>query len=163
MGNTASAGAGSDVLVCGVKGAADRSLNLELDKEPDQGNRQQLLQPKQREIGDEQPAQLPDTSLDRIDGHASQLDRVDGTEEGEIAEVYVELPLVAGNLSPRMIVRQEDIAEPSVQALNIDTVTNGVQGIRKGQGKCVRARFPSDRQLRSATPTYNSFQVLPYD
>ena len=71
MGSTASASAGSDVLVCGVKGAVDGSLNLELDKAPEQGIGQQLLQPVQWEIGDGQPAQLPDNSMDRIDGHGS--------------------------------------------------------------------------------------------
>ena len=88
---------------------------------------------------------------------------VGGVEEGEIAEVYVELPIAAGSLSPRMVVRQDNVMESSVQALNIDQVTNGVQGIKQGRGKGGRVRIPSDRQLRSATPTYNSFQVLPHD
>ena len=133
---------------------------MELDKELDQAEGQQPLLPEQLRSVDEQPFRPVDTGLDREDGYSSQLVREAGAEEGEIAEIYVELPPMAGNLSPRMTVRQEGVAEASVQALNIDTVTKGVEGFKPGRGKGVRARIPSDRQLRSATSSYNSFQVL---
>ena len=98
-----------------------------------------------------------------VSAHGPLLDGEDGGEEGEIAEGAVELPIMVGNLSPRMLVRHERIVESSVQALSIVHANNDVQNIQQVRGKGVRVRFPSDRQLRSTTSTYNSFQVLPYD
>ena len=85
-------------------GTADGSSTIVLDKEPGQGDEAQLLQPEQREIGTRQADQLKDTSLDMAGAQVPLLDREDGAEEGKITEVYVELPLVAGNLSRQMVV-----------------------------------------------------------
>ncbi|XP_027060814.2 uncharacterized protein [Coffea arabica] len=117
------------------RGMQNESFIMELDKELDQAEGQQPLLPEQLGSVDEQPFRPVDTGLDREDGYSSQLVREAGAEEGEIAEIYVELPPMAGNLSPRMTVRQEGVAEASVQALNIDTVTKGVEGFKPGRGK----------------------------
>lgn len=84
---------------------------------------------------------------------------LDGVHE----EVGVELPIVTGNLSPRMAVRQEKLLESPVMALNIDQSVAVDQGFKQARGKDVRARFPSDRQLQTVTSSHNSFQVLSHD
>ncbi|XP_071918841.1 uncharacterized protein [Coffea arabica] len=65
---------------------------------------------------------------------------------------------VAGNLSPRLVVRQERVGESVVVALNIDQSQAVERDAKQARGKGVRARIPSDRQLRSATSSHNSFQ-----
>ncbi|XP_027098892.2 uncharacterized protein [Coffea arabica] len=74
-------------------------------------------------------------------------------------DVDIGLSPVAGNLSPRLVVRQERVGESAVVALNIDQSQAVERDAKQARGKGVRARIPSDRQLRSATSSHNSFQA----
>nr|XP_027103170.1 uncharacterized protein LOC113724469 [Coffea arabica] len=64
---------------------------------------------------------------------------------------------VAGNLSPRLVVLPQKLLESSRPSLNIDQSQMADREFRQMQGKGVRARFPSNRQLRSETSSKNSF------
>ena len=102
--------------------------------------------------------------------HSSELGSlvVDLNGKEEVAHVALEeadaeLPKIAGNLSPRLIVRQERSRESSVRALNIDQLEAVERDVKQARGKGMRTRFPSDRQFRSVTSSHNSFQVLSHD
>ena len=82
---------------------------------------------------------------------------------GEQNCVAAELPSIAGNLSPRVMGRQEQPLESLVVKLNVDQSVAVEHGFRQTRRRGVRARLPSDRQLRSATSSQNSFQVLSHD
>lgn len=70
---------------------------------------------------------------------------------------------VAGNLSPRLVVPPQQLLESSTDALNIDQSKRDDHEFRQMRGKGVRARFTSDRQLRSETSSKNSFHALSHD
>ena len=78
----------------------------------------------------------------------------------EQGDIDIELSTVAGNLSPRLVDRQQRVGESAVVALNIDQSQAVERESKQARGKGVRARIPSDRQLRSATSSHNPFQVL---
>ena len=67
----------------------------------------------------------------------------------------VDLPIIARNLFPRLVVPRERLLESSIHILNIDQSVVAACDLTRGKG--VRACFLSDRQLRSATSSQNSF------
>ena len=80
-----------------------------------------------------------------------------------VDEIVIELPLVAGNLSPRFVVMLEENLDNSLMGLNINSVGGNAKNGRKARGKGLRAQLQADRQFRSTTSLNNSFQVLRYD
>ncbi|XP_027156449.1 uncharacterized protein LOC113757288 [Coffea eugenioides] len=78
----------------------------------------------------------------------------DASDDGE----EVELPLVAGNLSLRMVAMGKRDSASTMEELNIESLD--WKDKRGTKGKGLRARFQSDRQLRSSIFLKNSFQVL---
>ena len=80
----------------------------------------------------------------------------DASDEGR----EVELPQVARNLSPRLVVVRESNLTNTLMGLNIDSLDGNEKSVRKAKGKGLRARFQSDRQFRSSTSINSSFQVL---
>lgn len=85
------------------------------------------------------------------------VDNEDSTSN-EVDEVA--LPIIAGNLSPRLVVTRERSVEPSIHTLNIDQSVVVERDRQQKRVKGVRACFPSDRQLCSATSSHDSFQVF---
>ena len=74
-----------------------------------------------------------------------------------------DLPHVAGNLSPRLVVVLELTLNTTSMELNIDSLDDNRKRGRKAKGNGLRAQIQSDRQLRSSTNINNSFQVLHND
>lgn len=101
-----------------------------------------------------------------LESSTADLSLHDGKDAGldkRCEGVELELPLVAGNLSPKMVVSQKNSLDYPVMALNIDQSVVIERGFKQARGKGVQARFPSDKQIRSATSFHNSFQILSHD
>ena len=103
----------------------------------------------------------PDTT--DIDNLYVDLRGDDDEDSKSNAADEVALLTNAGNLSPRLVIPREKSAEPSIHTLNIDQSVGVQMDCRQDRVKGVRAGFPSDRQLRSATSSQNSFQVFSHD
>lgn len=93
----------------------------------------------------------------------TQMHGSDSEEVSGMPGVGVELPLVAGNLSPRFRRGQDAMVDSSVLQLNVDQSMELESRLRQGKKKGVRATFPSDRQLWSSTHSSNSFLPLSND
>ena len=74
-----------------------------------------------------------------------------------------ELPWATRNLSPRLSRSHGPAMDLSLLELNIDQATELEQGFTQVKVKGMRAKFPSDRQLRSSTSSQNSFNALTHD
>ena len=98
-----------------------------------------------------------------IDNLYVELRGADDEDSKSNAADEVALPTNVGNLSPRLVIPREKSAEPSIHTLNIDQSVGVQMDCRQDRVKGVRAGFPSDRQLRSATSSQNSFQVFSHD
>lgn len=109
----------------------------------------------------------------RVDGGTSAALKEVGEDIGHVnvadegadadAHIVVELPGVAGNLSPRMGMTMERVQGSMLLELNIDQSAVLEQGVNKSKMKGIRVRFPSDRQLHSTTFSHNSFSSLSHD
>ena len=75
----------------------------------------------------------------------------------QLFKIEAGLSNIVGNLSSRMVVQQARVMESSVSVLNIDQSVVTARDFKQARGKGVRAHFPSDRQLRYATSSHNSF------
>ncbi|XP_027060834.1 uncharacterized protein [Coffea arabica] len=85
---------------------------------------------------------------------SSSMEESDDSAEGS----GMELPQVAGNLSPRFVFRRETSPNTSLVELNVDPLVEEVKSGKRRKGKGLRARFKSDRQLRSLNTNISSSQ-----
>ena len=74
-----------------------------------------------------------------------------------------ELPSIAGNLSPRLARLCERPSVSAVMTIHVDQSADLEEAFSQVKTKGIRARFPSDRLLRSTTSSHNSFTALDHD
>ncbi|XP_071929043.1 uncharacterized protein [Coffea arabica] len=110
---------------------------------------------EEKHLGGEHLQQSDTTELETLYVDLCGVEEEDSKSD---AVDEVALPTTAGNLSPRLVVTSERSVEPSINTLNIDQSVAMERDCRQEKVKGVRAYFPSDRQLRSATSSHNSFQ-----
>ena len=102
-----------------------------------------------------------------VEEESSSTEEGDDESEGEDHDIAADLPSSAGCLSPRIPgshVGVPGCSKSLLEPMNIDQLAVLEQDIQPTRSRAIRAKFPSDRELRSVKQnSQNSFHCLSND